>query len=39
MITLEKVYNSLLSEKYEIRVNEEIASKARLSIERMISIV
>jgi len=38
MITLEKVYDSLLQNKYEVNVPEKIASKARLSIERMLSI-
>ncbi len=38
MITLEKVYDSLLQNKYEVNVPEKIANKARLSIERMLSI-
>jgi len=38
MITLEKVYDSLMQNKYEVNVPEKIASKARLSIERMLSI-
>ncbi len=38
MITLEKVYDSLTQNKYEINVPEKIANKARLSIERMLSI-
>ncbi len=37
-ITLEKLYNSLLNEEYEIKVPEEIAAKARKPIERMLSI-
>ncbi|MDH7604225.1 MAG: quinolinate synthase NadA [Melioribacter sp.] len=39
MITLEKLYNSLRNELYEVKVPEEIAQKARLPIERMLSIV
>ena len=38
MINLEKVYSSLLEDKYEVKVPKEIADKARLSIERMLSI-
>ena len=38
MITLEKVYDSLTQNKYEVNVPEKIANKARLSIERMLSI-
>ena len=38
MITLEKVYNSLLNEKNVVTVPKEIADKARLAIERMIAI-
>lgn len=38
MITPEKVYNSLMEDKYEVKVPKEIASKARLAIERMLSI-
>jgi quinolinate synthase len=38
MITLEKVYASLLEEKYEVRVPKPIADKARLAIERMLAI-
>jgi len=38
MINLEKVYTSLLEDKYEVKVPKEIADKARLSIERMLSI-
>lgn len=39
MITLEKVYDALVQEKYQVIVPKEIADKARLSIERMLSIV
>lgn len=39
MITLEKLYESLLHEKYEVKVPEEIAQKARIPIDRMLSIV
>ena len=38
MITLDKVYRSLYDEKYEVNVAKKIADKARLSIERMLSI-
>jgi quinolinate synthase len=38
MITPEKVYASLIEDKYEVKVPKEIADKARLSIERMLSI-
>ena len=38
MITLDKVYRSLYDEKYEVNVPKKIADKARLSIERMLSI-
>ena len=38
MITLDKVYDSLLNEKYEVKVQKNIADKARLAIERMLSI-
>ena len=38
MITLEKVYNSLLNEENVVTVPKETADKARLAIERMLSI-
>lgn len=38
-ITLENLYESLLHEKYEVKVPEEIAVRARLPIERMLAIV
>ncbi len=38
MITLEKVYDSLVQEKYEVKVPKKIADKARLAIERMLAI-
>jgi quinolinate synthase len=38
MITLDKVYASLLEDKYEVRVPKHIADKARLAIERMLAI-
>ena len=38
MITLEKVYNSLIQEKNQITVPKEIADKARLAIDRMLAI-
>jgi len=38
MITLDKVYRSLYDEKYEVKVAKKTADKARLAIERMLSI-
>ena len=38
MITPENVYASLIDDKYEVKVPKEIADKARLAIERMLSI-
>ncbi|MEM3172861.1 MAG: quinolinate synthase NadA, partial [Candidatus Nitrosotenuis sp.] len=38
MITLDKVYASLLEEKYEVLVPKQIADKARVAIERMLAI-
>ena len=38
MITLDKVYDSLVNEEYEVRVPKNIALKAKLSIDRMLSI-
>jgi quinolinate synthase len=38
MITLDKVYSSLLEDKYEVRVEKNTADKARLAIERMLAI-
>ncbi len=38
MITLEKVYASLMEDKYEVKVPKPIADKARLAIERMVAI-
>lgn len=38
MITLDKVYRSLLEDKYEVTVPKIIADKARLAIERMLAI-
>ena len=38
MITLEKVYNALINEKYIVTVPKEIANKARLAIDRMLAI-
>ncbi len=37
-ITLEKLYNALLLEQFEIKVPNEIAAKARIPIERMLAI-
>jgi len=39
LITVEKLYESLLYEKYEVNVPDEIAAKAKLPIERMLEIV
>ena len=38
MITLENVYDSLLNDKFEVKVPDDIALKAKLAIERMLSI-
>ena len=38
MITLEKVYDALVNEKYLVTVPKEIADKARLAINRMLEI-
>jgi len=38
LITLDKVYRSLYDEKYEVKVSKIIADKARLAIERMLTI-
>jgi len=38
MITLDKVYRSLYDEKYEVKVEKKIADKARLAIERMLTL-
>jgi quinolinate synthase len=38
MITLPKVRDSLQDLKFEVRVPEEIAERARIPIERMVSI-
>jgi len=38
MITLEKVYDALVNEKYVVTVPKEIADKARLAISRMLEI-
>jgi quinolinate synthase len=38
MNTLEKVYDSLVEDKYEVAVPKEIAGKARLAIDRMLAI-
>jgi quinolinate synthase len=37
-ITVEKVYNSLVNESYEVKVPKEIAEKARVPIQRMLNI-
>lgn len=38
MITVEKLYDALLNEKYEVKVPKEIADRARIPIERMMKI-
>ena len=38
MITLDKVYRSLYDEKFDVKVAKKIADKARIAIERMLSI-
>ena len=38
MITLDKVYLSLKEEKYEVKVQKNIAQRAHLAIERMLAI-
>ncbi|MEK0337508.1 MAG: quinolinate synthase NadA, partial [Nitrosopumilus sp.] len=38
MITLEKVYDSLVNDKHVVTVPKEIADKARLAINRMLEI-
>lgn len=38
-ITIEKVYDSLLNEKYEVKVPLKIAKKAKIPIERMLNII
>ena len=38
MITLEKVYDTLINEKNVVTVPKEIADKARLAINRMLEI-
>ncbi|OGU62953.1 MAG: quinolinate synthase [Ignavibacteria bacterium RBG_13_36_8] len=39
MITLEKLYDSLKNEQYEVKVPDELAEKAKLPIQRMLEIV
>ena len=36
--TLENLYKSILNEQFEVKVDKELADKARLSIQRMIEI-
>ena len=38
MITLDKVFDSLKEEKYEVKVPKNVAQKAQLAIERMLAI-
>ena len=37
-ITLEKVYNSICNDIYEVKVPKWVANKARLSIQRMMNL-
>jgi quinolinate synthase len=37
-ITIEKVYNSLAQDVYEVKVPKQIADKAQLAIDRMLAI-
>jgi quinolinate synthase len=37
-ITLEKVYNSICNNVYQVKVPNKIADKARVSIQRMIDL-
>jgi quinolinate synthase len=37
-ITLEKVYDSLAHNVYEVKVPKDVADKARIAIDRMLSI-
>lgn len=37
-ITIEKIYNSLVNDIYEVKVPTDIANKARLAIDRMLAI-
>jgi quinolinate synthase len=37
-INLEKIYNSLLNDVYEVKVPANIAEKAKLSIARMLEV-
>lgn len=39
MITMEKLYNCLLNEEFEVKVPEELAAKARIPIQRMLEII
>jgi len=38
MITLEKLHAALVNDQFQVMVPEEVAAKARLSIERMVAI-
>ena len=38
MITLEKLYDALKYEKYEVKVDSTLAEKAKLPIERMLAV-
>jgi quinolinate synthase len=38
MITLEKLHNSLKEDVFHVTVSDDIRAKAKLSIDRMISI-
>jgi quinolinate synthase len=37
-ISLENIYQALLNEQFEVRIDPEIAARARLSVQRMIDL-
>ena len=37
-ITLENIYEALVKEQYEVKVDEDIAARARLAVQRMIDL-
>jgi quinolinate synthase len=39
MITLQKLYESIKYDQFEVKVPEELAERARLPIKRMLEIV
>jgi quinolinate synthase len=38
MITIDKLYDSLRENQFEVKVSEELVQRARLPIERMLSV-